>query len=75
MVGERYNFYSIANKYLTPLKQTGVDTLVLGCTHYPLLKNTISKVMGEGVTLVSSAFEVARVVKEPFWIIICWDSA
>ncbi len=55
--------YNIAKEYLAPLKQTGVDTLVLGCTHYPLLKNTISKVMGEGVTLVSSAFEVARVVK------------
>ena len=55
--------YSIAKEYLTPLKQTGVDTLVLGCTHYPLLKKTISKVMGEGVTLVSSALEVARVVK------------
>ncbi len=55
--------YRIAQEYLTPLKQTGVDTLVLGCTHYPLLKNTISKVMCDDVRLVSSAFEVARVVK------------
>jgi glutamate racemase len=53
----------IAEEYLIPLKETGVDTLVLGCTHYPLLQNTISHVMGEGVKLVSSAFEVAKVVK------------
>lgn len=55
--------YQIAQEYLNPIKETGVDTLVLGCTHYPLLKNTIAKVMGDGVKLVSSAQEVARVVK------------
>ncbi len=38
----------------------GVDTLVLGCTHYPLLTGVISYVMGEGVTLVSSAEETAK---------------
>ncbi len=54
----------IAQEYLTPLKETGVDTLVLGCTHYPLLHRTITKVMGEEVRLVSSALEVARVVKK-----------
>lgn len=54
----------IAEEYLTPLKKTEVDTLVLGCTHYPLLQKTISAVMGEGVKLVSSALEVARVVKK-----------
>ncbi len=54
----------IAEEYLTPLKKSGVDTLVLGCTHYPLLHNTISRVMGENVKLVSSAMEVARVVKK-----------
>lgn len=54
----------IAQEYLSPLKETGVDTLVLGCTHYPLLHRTITKVMGEGVKLVSSALEVARVVKK-----------
>ena len=54
----------IAQEYLNPLKETGVDTLVLGCTHYPLLQKTISKVMGENVKLVSSATEVARVVKK-----------
>ena len=54
----------IAEKYLAPLKETDVDTLVLGCTHYPMLQPTIRKVMGDGVTLVSSAMEVARVVKK-----------
>ena len=53
----------IAEEYLTPLKENGVDTLILGCTHYPLLQNTISRVMGEGVKLVSSALEMAKVVK------------
>ncbi|NSW91655.1 MAG: glutamate racemase [Firmicutes bacterium] len=56
--------YRIALEYLTPLKQAGIDTLVLGCTHYPLLQKTISKVMGSDVKLVSSALEVARVVKK-----------
>ncbi|GAA1351924.1 glutamate racemase [Arthrobacter koreensis] len=46
--------------YLTPLKERGVDTLVLGCTHYPLLTGVISYVMGEDVTLVSSAEETAK---------------
>lgn len=54
----------IAEEYLQPLKEKNIDTLVLGCTHYPLLYNTISKVMGDGVKLVSSALEVAKVVKE-----------
>ena len=43
-----------AEEYLLPLKEKGIDTLVLGCTHYPLLSNTITKVMGDGVKLVSS---------------------
>lgn len=53
----------IAGEYLTPLKTLGIDTLVLGCTHYPLLQDTISKVMGEGVKLVSSALEAAKAVR------------
>jgi glutamate racemase len=56
--------FKIAREYLEPLKQTSVDTLVLGCTHYPLLKNIISRIMGDEVKLVSSALEVARVVKQ-----------
>ncbi|HXC93416.1 MAG TPA: glutamate racemase, partial [Geobacteraceae bacterium] len=52
-----------ASIYLKNLRDKGVDTLVLGCTHYPLLKGIISEAMGEGVTLVDSAAETARVVK------------
>ena len=50
----------VAVEYLDPLVQAGVDTLVLGCTHYPLLTGVISYVMGENVTLVSSAEETAK---------------
>ena len=51
---------SAAKQYLEPLKRAGVDTLVLGCTHYPLLTGAISLVMGDGVNLVSSAEETAK---------------
>ena len=54
----------IAEEYLTPLKQHGIDALVLGCTHYPLLKKAIGKVMGAQVRLVDSAEETAREVKQ-----------
>ncbi|MEY4639827.1 MAG: hypothetical protein RLY13_825 [Actinomycetota bacterium] len=49
-----------AEQYLAPIKSAGVDTLVLGCTHYPLLTGAIAYVMGEEVTLVSSAEETAK---------------
>lgn len=55
---------SVASEYLLPLKKKGIDTLVLGCTHYPLLKGVIRKVMGKGVALVDSASETAHEVKE-----------
>ncbi|MBE9535625.1 MAG: glutamate racemase [Proteobacteria bacterium] len=48
-----------AQKYLEPMKRHGVDTVILGCTHYPLLKEVISEVLGEGVTLVDSGDEAA----------------
>lgn len=51
---------AFAHLYLDPVREAGVDTLILGCTHYPLLAGMISYVMGEGVTLVSSADETAR---------------
>jgi len=54
----------IAEDYLAPFKKQGVDALVLGCTHYPLLKKAIGQVMGPGVRLVDSAEETAREVKE-----------
>jgi len=50
----------LAQGYLEPLQEADVDTLVLGCTHYPLLTGVISWVMGDGVTLVSSAEETAK---------------
>lgn len=49
----------VAERYLEPFKKEGVDTLILGCTHYPLLKVLLSKVMGKEVRLVDSAEEVA----------------
>ena len=52
----------IAREYLEPLKRATVDVLVLGCTHYPLLKPLLSRVMGPDVTLVDSAEETAKVV-------------
>jgi glutamate racemase len=50
----------VAHEYLDPLVSEGVDTLVLGCTHYPLLTGVLSYVMGDQVTLVSSAEETAK---------------
>lgn len=54
------NVVRVARDYLAPLQRAQVDTLVLGCTHYPLLTGVLSYVMGEGVTLVSSAEETAQ---------------
>jgi glutamate racemase len=51
--------FAVAEEYLAPLKDANIDTLVLGCTHYPLLAGAIQYVMGEDVTLVSSAEETA----------------
>jgi glutamate racemase len=50
----------VAHEYLAPIMQADVDTLVLGCTHYPLLTGVIQYVVGEDVTLVSSAEETAK---------------
>jgi glutamate racemase len=52
----------VAERYLRPLLAAGVDTLVLGCTHYPLLKPVLQRVAGPGVTLVDSAEQVAEMV-------------
>jgi len=58
---------TVAREYLEPLKETGIDTLILGCTHYPLLTDVIAEIMGPEVTLVSageeSAFELKRLLK------------
>ncbi|MCK9900060.1 glutamate racemase [Parafrankia colletiae] len=50
----------LTEAYLAPLQEADVDTVILGCTHYPLLTGVIGLVMGEGVTLVSSAEETAK---------------
>jgi len=55
---------NVVRSYLKPLKEAGVDTLILGCTHYPLLKPVIKEVMGKNVTLIDSAKQVAIEVKE-----------
>jgi len=54
----------IAHEYLIPLRDAGIDVVVLGCTHYPILKGTIGKVFGPGVRLIDSAEETAREVAE-----------
>ncbi|MGL5258594.1 MAG: glutamate racemase [Lachnospiraceae bacterium] len=54
----------IAQRYLAELKDIGIDTLILGCTHYPLIRSTIAKVMGENVILVNPAYETAKALKE-----------
>lgn len=54
----------VATRYLNGLKASNIDTLVLGCTHYPLLKGIINEVMGDEITLIDSAVETARVVGE-----------
>lgn len=54
----------IARRYLSELIDSGIDTLILGCTHYPLIRSTIGKIMGETVTLVNPAYETARELKE-----------
>ncbi len=53
----------VAGRYLSPFRGTGIDTLVLGCTHYPLLKPVISKIMGSDITLIDSATETAAEVR------------
>ncbi|MBI4824284.1 MAG: glutamate racemase [Nitrospirae bacterium] len=52
-----------AKRYLDGLKGKGIDALLLGCTHYPLLKGTLSEVMGDSVTLIDSAIETAKEIK------------
>lgn len=49
----------IAGRYLSPLMDSQIDTLIMGCTHYPLIRNTIQKVIGENVQLVNPAYETA----------------
>lgn len=54
----------IAKRYLAELIDLDIDTLILGCTHYPLIRSTLGRIMGENVTLVNPAYETARELKE-----------
>lgn len=53
----------IATRYLGGLIDSEIDTLILGCTHYPLIRSTVGKIMGESVTLVNPAYETAKELK------------
>lgn len=55
---------TVAREYLTPLRDTGIDTLILGCTHYPLLTEVIADVMGGDVTLIDSGASAARALRQ-----------
>lgn len=50
----------IAEQYLAPIKRDGVDTLILGCTHYPIIRETIADYMGDSVKIISSGEEAAK---------------
>ncbi len=56
--------YQVAREYLAPIRKAGVDSLILGCTHYPLLKNVLHSCMGPKVNLIDSAEEVAAQVRQ-----------
>lgn len=56
--------FELVKKYLTPLKEAGIDTLILGCTHYPLLSSAIKKFLGDNVTLINAGISTADAVKE-----------
>lgn len=55
--------FEVARRYLRELQEREIDTLILGCTHYPLIRSTIGEVMGEGVRLVNPAYETALELK------------
>jgi len=54
----------IARRYLLELTDRGIDTLILGCTHYPLIRKTVQRIIGEEVCLVNPAYETARELKK-----------
>ena len=54
---------SVAERYLSPLKEGKVDTLIMGCTHYPALRETIARIMGDSVTLIDPGTATAEMVK------------
>ena len=56
--------FEVAGRYLRKLMEQDIDTLILGCTHYPLLRSTLREIVGEKVTLVNPAYETARELKQ-----------
>ena len=56
--------YIIAEEYLRPLMEDGIDTIILGCTHYPLLYKVISDILGDKITIINSGYEAAVYTKE-----------
>jgi len=50
----------VAKRYLAPLMDSGIDTLIMGCTHYPLLRTTIQEIVGDGVQLINPAYETTK---------------
>src|SRR5690606_30244331 len=56
----------VLHRYLQPLLKSGIDTLILGCTHYPLLRSSIQKVCGNGVKLVDSELALSRRIQKDF---------
>ena len=56
----------IVKMYVTPLLEKGIDTLILGCTHYPVMKQTIGDIVGEDIKLVDSATPILEILKKKF---------
>ncbi|MBQ7120111.1 MAG: glutamate racemase [Oscillospiraceae bacterium] len=56
--------YTMVEEYLTPIKKSGVDTLIMGCTHYPIIERAIAKFMGDEVALINPGREAAKFLKE-----------
>ncbi len=55
--------YTMVEEYLTPIKNAGVDTLIMGCTHYPIIELAIARFMGDEVSLINPGFEAAKCLK------------
>ncbi len=56
--------FSLLENWLKPMKEDGVDTVVLGCTHYPLVESTIKKIMGEDTNLIETGYAIAKRLKD-----------
>ena len=54
---------TMVSEYLSPLKEKGVDTLIMGCTHYPIIEEAISRFMGDAVSLINPGLEAAKLLK------------